>query len=288
MKTFLNLSFRILLYLLAMLLLSALLALPLAPLFRPLQTLAYGPLLTSLLQRACMLVGALLPAWLLLKYDGCRPFSVLGLSLQGRVGDFLGGAFTALLLYLAGFTAVLLTGVVKVTAVHADAVSLCLSLLLMSLVAIAEEVAVRGYLLGRLLHAGVPRYTALCISAALFALMHLMNPHIGLLPLLNIFLAGCLLGVAYTYTRNLWFAIGLHLFWNWLQGPVLGFEVSGADFGTTLFTLQPMKGDLLTGGFFGFEGSLICTVATLLAIVSVDLYLRQKRNVNGVPPVMQA
>lgn len=275
MKTGLRLAFHILLYLSAMLLLATLLAMPLAPLYPKLSGLAQGALLYELLQRLGMLIGALFPAWLLLKYLLHQPFSTLGLSIKRRTGEFLGGAFTALAIYLAGFAIALLTGTVKVTAVHADTASLCLSLLVMLLVAVTEEVALRGYLLGRLLQAGVPRYTALLVSSALFACMHLLNPHIALLPLLNIFLAGCLLGVAYTYTRNLWYAIGLHLFWNWLQGPVLGYEVSGTRSGTALFTLHRSGNDLLSGGSFGFEGSLICTLLTAVAILSVDLYQRR-------------
>ncbi|MCD8310469.1 MAG: CPBP family intramembrane metalloprotease [Prevotellaceae bacterium] len=281
MKTFLHVTLRILLYLLGMLLLATLFTMPLVLLTPKLQRLAHGVLFYELSQRLAVLIAAIIPAWLLLKYDGGQPFLALGLSLKGRAGQFLGGAFTALLIYLVGFTVALLTGTVKVTAVHADVFSLSLSLPVMLLVAVAEEVAVRGYLLGRMLEAGLPRYAALLVSSALFACMHLLNPHIGLLPLLNIFLAGCLLGVAYLYTRNLWYAIGLHLFWNWLQGPLLGYEVSGTGLGTSLFTLRLHGNDLFTGGAFGFEGSLICTVVTVVAILWVDWY---QRRFNPCPP----
>ena len=89
----------------------------------------------------------------------------------------------------------------------------------------------------------------------------------------NLLLAGILLGSAYIYTRNLWFAIALHWFWNWLQGPVLGFEVSGNAFGESLLTLDTSAGSaLLNGGPFGFEGSLICTVLMLAAIWLIIRY----------------
>lgn len=96
-----------------------------------------------------------------------------------------------------------------------------------------------------------------------------------MLPFINILLAGLLLGFMYIYTRNLWFPISLHLFWNWLQGPVLGFEVSGADFDKTLLTLNLPTKSILNGGDFGFEGSIICTA--LIAILIGVLWFTQHR-----------
>lgn len=98
------------------------------------------------------------------------------------------------------------------------AYELLLSWILMLLVALTEEIAFRGFVLGHLLAAGVNRFVALFLSSALFSLMHIFNPNFSLIAFLNILLAGILIGSTYIYTRNLWFAIALHLFWNWLQG----------------------------------------------------------------------
>ena len=64
----------------------------------------------------------------------------------------------------------------------------------------------------------------------------------------------------------------LHWFWNWLQGPVLGYEVSGMDSGETLLTLRLTGSDLLTGGSFGFEGSLLCTVLLVVGTLAIVGY----------------
>jgi membrane protease YdiL (CAAX protease family) len=89
--------------------------------------------------------------------------------------------------------------------------------------------------------------------------------------MLNLMLAGMLLGASFIYTRNLWFPISLHLFWNWFQGPVLGYQVSGTSTYPSVLTLRFAENDVLNGGAFGFEGSLICTV---LMIVFTFLIIR--------------
>jgi membrane protease YdiL (CAAX protease family) len=129
-------------------------------------------------------------------------------------------------------------------------------------VAFIEELLFRGYLLNNLMQS-VNKWIALFITALLFALVHTNNPDVTIVPVLNVFVAGFLLGINYIYTKNLWFSIFLHFIWNVFQGPVLGYEVSGFDMPAVLE--QNLDGpDLLTGGTFGFEGSIICLVLIIL------------------------
>jgi hypothetical protein len=103
--------------------------------------------------------------------------------------------------------------------------------------------------------------------------MHLGNPNIGMLPLANLFLAGIFLGVYRIHKNNLWFPIGAHLMWNYLQGPIYGFEVSGNKI-NSLFE-QKLKGhEVLTGGNFGYEGSIILTVFLIISIYLMDKRFR--------------
>ena len=144
--------------------------------------------------------------------------------------------------------------------------------------AVFEEGMCRGFLLGRMMDAGINKFTALVLSSAVFSCLHLANPGFALLPFINLLLAGVLLGAAYIYTRNLWFAIGLHWFWNWLQGPILGFEVSGNVLEGSLLTLEePAEAVLLNGGTFGFEGSLVCTVLMVAGIGLIIRHYEKKR-----------
>lgn len=229
------------------------------------------------LESLLMLVGYLSAAILMLRWRKL-PLSLLGLSLKGRGKDLLAGLGVAMLLYAVGFGVSLLIGTVEVASVQLVPRNLLGRLLLFLLMAVTEEIMLRGFVLGRMLSEGMNRFVALFLSSALFSAMHLLNPNFALLPFVNVLLGGCLLGASFLYTRNLCFPIVLHWFWNWLQGPVLGYEVSGMDSGETLLTLRLTGSELLTGGSFGFEGSLLCTVLLVVGtLVIIGYYERRGR-----------
>lgn len=234
-----------------------------------------GSLPSLFLERLLMLVGYLSAAVLVLRWRNL-PLSLLGMSLRGRGKDLLAGLGVAVLLYAVGFGTSLLMGTVEIASVEWVPRDLLGTLLFFLLVAVTEEVMLRGFVLGRMLSAGMNRFVALFLSSALFSAMHLFNPNFALLPFVNILLAGCLLGASFLYTRNLCFPVVLHWFWNWLQGPVLGYEVSGMDSGETLLTLRLTGSDLLTGGSFGFEGSQLCTVLLVGGTLAIVAYYERR------------
>lgn len=234
-----------------------------------------GSLPSLFLERLLMLIGYLSAAVLVLRWRNL-PLSLLGMSLRGRGKDLLAGLGVAVLLYAVGFGTSLLMGTVEIASVEWVPRDLLGTLLFFLLVAVTEEVMLRGFVLGRMLSAGMNRFVALFLSSALFSAMHLFNPNFALLPFVNILLAGCLLGASFLYTRNLCFPVVLHWFWNWLQGPVLGYEVSGMDSGETLLTLRLTGSDLLTGGSFGFEGSLLCTVLLVGGTLAIVAYYERR------------
>lgn len=234
-----------------------------------------GSLPSFFLERLLMLIGYLSAAVLVLRWRNL-PLSLLGMSLKGRGKDLLAGLGVAVLLYAVGFGTSLLMGTVEIASVQWVPRDLLGTLLFFLLVAVTEEVMLRGFVLGRMLSAGLNRFVALFLSSALFSAMHLFNPNFALLPFVNILLAGCLLGASFLYTRNLCFPVVLHWFWNWLQGPVLGYEVSGMDSGETLLTLRLTGSDLLTGGSFGFEGSLLCTVLLVVGTLAIVGYYERR------------
>lgn len=238
-------------------------------------------MVSYVVMETCMLLAVLTPAFILLHFER-RPFSDLGLTVRGHAKELLFGMLAAILLYLIGFGLSLVLGEVEVTGVHFDPLSLTESWFFFLLVALTEEIMVRGYILGRLLHTQMNKFLALLISAVLFGLLHIFNPNVAFLPMLNLVLAGILLGSVYLYTRNLCFPIALHLFWNWIQGPVLGYQVSGNHFGTSLLTLRISGNDLMSGGAFGFEGSLICTVLVVLFTLAVIWWGEKKEAIKNL------
>ena len=211
------------------------------------------------LSETLMLIGIFLSAWIVWHFRGVS-LTGLGRSLAIRKKDLLSGISLAIVLYAVGFGVSLLAGAIEIAGVVFNPSSLLISFVFFLLVAITEEFALRGFVLERMLQGGVNKFWALFLSAALFSLVHIANPNFDFLSFINILLAGILLGSSYIYTRNLCFPIALHWFWNWIQGPVLGYEVSGNKFCDGLLTLHLPEANLINGGAFGFEGSILCMV----------------------------
>ena len=227
-----------------------------------------------ILRQTIMMVSVFVAAIVVLRIRKI-PFSQIGLSYRGK--DLLAGILFAVVLYALGFGISLLLGVVEVVDIHFQAYSLLLALVYFLLVSVVEEVAMRGLVLGRLLDGRVNKFWALLISSTLFSLIHLSNPNFTLIPFINILLAGLMLGASYLYTRNLCFPIALHWFWNWLQGPVLGYEVSGNRLGdSSLLAIYLSENNLINGGAFGFEGSILCTALMVIGTVIILGYYTKR------------
>jgi uncharacterized protein len=135
--------------------------------------------------------------------------------------------------------------------------------------ALAEEALFRGYPFQVLVRAAGPVLATLA-SSALFAAAHARNPEVGAFALLNIFLAGVLLAVAYLRTLSLWFATALHVGWNWAGAALFDLPVSGiTDFETPLYDPALRGPDWWTGGAFGPEGGLVGTLGFAVALLLV-------------------
>ena len=236
-------------------------------------------LTATLLAELIMLIATLLAAWVVIRFWDKLPFMEnMGYSLKGRGKDFFWGFCVAAVIYAVGFGLSLLFGWVSIKEVHFDLAGLLGRFVLMLLIALFEESLTRGFLLGHMLDVGMNKFLALAVTALIFAALHLGNPGITTFAFINLILAGIMLGCAYVYTRNLWFAISLHLFWNWIQGPVLGYQVSGGTESYTLLVLNISDNTLMNGGDFGFEGSLPCTILMLITIGCIIYHFEKCKN----------
>ncbi|WP_336533648.1 type II CAAX endopeptidase family protein [Bacteroides acidifaciens] len=230
-----------------------------------------------------MLLAVLTAAVIMLRLER-RPFSDLGLSVKGHAKGLWYGFLMAVLLYLVGFGLSLVMGEVEVSGFQFRPLDLLGALLFFGLVALFEEILMRGYILGHLLHTRLNKFLSLFISAALFAFLHIFNPEIAFLPMINLVLAGMLLGASYLYTRNLCFPLSLHFFWNWIQGPILGYQVSGNNFMSTMLKLHMPEENVLNGGAFGFEGSLICTVLMIVCTILIVWWGEKRKAISLETP----
>ena len=143
-----------------------------------------------------------------------------------------------------------------------------------------EEVATRGWLLTRIAaRTNLP--LAIGISSSLFGILHMGNAGVTFLSVLNIILDGVLAALLFIYSDSIWLVVAQHGTWNYVQGNLLGFQVSGTGADASIFSFTMGSGpDWLTGGAFGAEGSIITTLVLLLSVLIV--YRLGERNERAV------
>ena len=145
-------------------------------------------------------------------------------------------------------------------------------------VAVGEEILFRGVLF-RWIDEKWGLVAALIVSSLVFGALHIWQPGATWWSSLAIAIeAGLLLGAAYKLSGTLWLPIGIHWAWNFVQGNIFGFEVSGGQAGVSLLVPQVSGPDILTGGVFGAEASVITVVLGLaLSILYIVRIYRRKQ-----------
>lgn len=140
-----------------------------------------------------------------------------------------------------------------------------------------EEVITRGWLMNVLgARYNVP--LGLIVSATVFGALHLMNPNISIIALINIILVGFFFGLLIIKTESLWEACGIHAAWNWSQGNLYGFAVSGGKaIAGNLFGYKLVGSEWFTGGNFGPEAGLAATIILSLSIVILLIMTKNKK-----------
>jgi CAAX protease family protein len=142
--------------------------------------------------------------------------------------------------------------------------------------AVTEELMYRGVLL-RIIEGRLGSFGALALTALLFGLSHLLNPHATLWSAIAIAIeAGGMLGAAYIATRNLWVPIGLHFAWNYAEGGVFGTQISGKEAPEGILDGVLSGPAALTGGEFGPEASIYSVAAGLIVTIAF-LWLAKRR-----------
>jgi uncharacterized protein len=245
------------------------------------------------------LLGALLSVWLAGRFLDRRPFADFGFHLNaGWWLDLFFGMALGALLITAVFLTELVLGWVKVTGAFESLVpgapfwlAILIPAALFLCVGFYEELIFRGYQLrnaaeGLNLPGVGPRNAVLLawvLSSAFFGYLHATNPNATLLSTVNVAVAGLMLGAGYVLTGELAIPIGLHVTWNFFQGVVFGFPVSGLKVGgATFLSLDQGGPDLWTGGRFGPEGGLLAPVAMVTGGFLIALWVRLRRGRVGV------
>ena len=137
-----------------------------------------------------------------------------------------------------------------------------------------EELLSRGYHL-QTIASGINLFWGVVISSAVFGLLHIFNPGATWVSTLGIFFAGVYLAYGYLRTKQLWLSIGLHIGWNFFEGVVFGFPVSGLDV-YALTRINVHGPEIWTGGIFGPEAGLIVLPSLVLGGLLIYLYTRKR------------
>ncbi len=144
-----------------------------------------------------------------------------------------------------------------------------------------EEIVFRGYLMTRLA-AKKGKWIAIILSSLFYLVFRMSNPAISKLDLINIFLISIVMSLLYWYFDNILVIAIFHAFWNCISGVILGFNISGIRVSDSLFAVKVISDkQILIGGSYGIEGSIITTVffAILGLLVYMGLYLKMFRRI---------
>ena len=271
---------------------------PETPLGESAATLAESPAI--LLFGSISSLGAIfLSLWVAGRFLDRRPFKDFGLRLNGGWWlDLTFGLALGAMLMTGIFLVEISFGWIRVEGAFESRlpgtpfwIALALPATIFLCVGVYEELFSRGYqLLNMAEGLNYPFLgpkgaiaAAWILSSSIFGFLHLGNPNATLLSAFNIALAGLLLGVGYVLTGQLAIPIGLHITWNFFQGTVFGFPVSGlGPVGASFLEIEQAGPDLWTGGAFGPEAGLMDPVATLLGISLITLWVRLRQGRAGI------
>ncbi len=221
---------------------------------------------TGIIQNLAMIFAVIL-FW---KVFDRKPIKEIGLtSIKNGAGDLLSGLIFGAISITVIFFIFLMTGQITVTNDFLNpsfSWMLLADFILMIFVGIGEEVFSRGYCMTILKRCSI--FIVFIIPNVIFALLHILNNNVGIIPLINIFLIGLLFSFMYKIRGNIWMPIGYHITWNYFQGSVFGLPVSGNEM-EGIYTSKLVSENIFNGGGFGPEGGLI---VTLLIIVCIALF----------------
>ncbi len=215
-----------------------------------------------------MVLNVVLSTVLVLKVSKIK-MKDLGLSSKKAVSSLLAGALLGLvILSLVGITIKLIGGVnIEYVYQSSFLIPILIGLLFFAFQGFWEELIFRSYLMTHFAKKmGIP--IAILVSSVLFTLIHALNPGMTVVPVVNLMTFSVVFSLVYLVTGNLWLTGLFHSLWNFSQGVIFGALVSGVSLKETVFKSIPATDNtLISGGNFGFEGSIVTTIVGVVLII---------------------
>ena len=225
------------------------------------------------------LLGSFAALWVATKFIDRKPLMSIGLSVKDKANEMLIGLGFALAFIGGLFLVLWLIGAINITGYVGFKPGVFIVSVMLFMAAFDEELIFRGYILNNMMDSTGNRWIALAGSSLLFALLHSGNPSVWStwVPMTELFAAGFILGISYTFTKNLWFPTFFHFGWNFFQG-LFGFEISGINVDSWKIISHENTGnvpDIVSGGAFGIEGSVITLSCTIICTYLIFKYYNE-------------
>tara|TARA_B100001109_G_scaffold194855_1_gene161463 strand:- start:43 stop:966 length:924 start_codon:yes stop_codon:yes gene_type:complete len=232
-----------------------------------------------LILTAFSLLGSFAALWVATKFIDRKPLMSIGLSVKDKANEMLIGLGFALAFIGGLFLVLWLIGAINITGYVGFKPGVFIVSMMLFMAAFDEELIFRGYILNNMMDSTNNRWIALAGSSLLFALLHSGNPSVWStwVPMTELFAAGFILGISYTFTKNLWFPTFFHFGWNFFQG-LFGFEISGINVDSWKMISHENTGnvpDIVSGGAFGIEGSVITLSCTIICTYLIFKYYNE-------------
>ena len=226
-----------------------------------------------------LIISIFAALWIISRLYKPAAFNNFFLKVDGMLKGIIKGGVIGVGCIAVCVGLIALTGGVSFSVGKISLVFLLYYILYFLVIAVFEELLFRSYPLFVLAET-YPIWLAVGINGLLFGLVHAANPGFTWLGMLNISLAGMLFSLFTIHYKSISWAIGIHLGWNFAQGILFGYKVSGTDT-PGLLIAKPTGIYYLSGGTFGVEGSIICTLVltAIIIYVSRNYNIKSSRNI---------
>ena len=216
------------------------------------------------------------------KYFENTTYDYFGFSKENNLVAIKAGFGLAIFSVVGVVAILLISNNISLTLSNDFKISTIIILIILVLIqGFLEEIVFRGYLMTRLA-AKKGKWVAIILSSLFYLVFRMSNPTTSKLDLINIFLISIVMSLLYWYFDNILVIAIFHAFWNCISGVILGFNISGIRVSDSIFTVEVISDkQILIGGSYGIEGSIIATVflAILGLLVYMGLYLKMFRRI---------